>query len=93
MKDLLLQIIEHYESESYHLSGFIQRYKDLSLETLEEIILDFQGLYQFGDSDQETSAFIHSDDWFVFRHWEPCYQADFLAYLAIKIAYGRAAKG
>jgi hypothetical protein len=83
------QIIERYEHESHDLSGFIQSYKDLNVETLEEIILDFQNLYQFGDLDVETSAFIHSDDWLAFKYWEPSTQSDFLAYLAIKIAVAR----
>ena len=81
------QIIEHYESVGF--ASFCQNYKDLNVETLEEIILDFQHLYQFGDSDIETNAFIHSSDWLVFGHWEPSTQADFLAYLAIKIAVAR----
>lgn len=85
MNELFRQLIDRYESEN----GFAQNYRDLNVETLEEIILDFQNLYQFGDSDMETNAFIHSDDWTAFSHWEPCTQTEFLAYLAAKIAVAR----
>ena len=85
MNELLKQLCDRYESEN----GFAQNYRDLNVETLEEIILDFQNLYQFGDSDMETNAFIHSDDWTAFSHWEPCDQSEFLAYLAAKIAVAR----
>lgn len=88
MKELLKQIIDRYESEN----GFAQNYIDLNVEALEEVILDLQHLYQFGDSlswGAETSPFIHSDDWTAFSHWEPCTQTEFLAYLAAKIAVAR----
>jgi len=78
------QIIEQYESDN--LASFCQNYKDRSAEELEAIILDFQSLYQFGDDEGDRGDLISSEDWFVFRHWEPCTQTDFLAYLAIKIA-------
>lgn len=85
MNQLFKQIIDLYESDNC----FSDNFKDLNVETLEEIILDFQNLYQFGDSDMETNAFIHSDDWTAFSHWEPCDQSEFLAYLAAKIAIAR----
>jgi hypothetical protein len=83
------QIIDLYEDESHNLSGFIASYKNLGTEALEDIILSFQALYQSGDTDCETNAFIHQDDWLAFSHWQPSDQSDFLAYLAIKIAIAR----
>ena len=88
MEELLKQIIDRYESEI----GVLQSYHDRSVEELEEVILDLQHLYQFGDSlswGAETSPFIRSNDWTAFSHWEPCTQAEFLAYLAAKIAVAR----
>ena len=78
------QIIKQYECNN--LASFCQNYKDRTVEELEAIILDFQSLYQFGDGEGDYIDLIPSEDWMVFRLWEPSTQTDFLAYLAIKIA-------
>ena len=78
------QIIKQYECGN--LASFCQNYKDLTVEELEAIILDFQSIYQFGDVEGDCIDLIPSEDWIVFSHWEPSTQTDFLAYLAIKIA-------
>lgn len=83
------QIIERYESESYNLSGYIQSYKDRTVEELEQIIVDFQSLYVFGDYPDISRSLISEEDLTIFRYWEPSTQTDFLAYLAIKIAVAR----
>jgi hypothetical protein len=83
MQELFQQIIKRYEFEN----GCAKSYKELNVETLEEIILDFQHLYQFGDyPDFVSKSGIHSSDWLAFKHWEPCDQSEFLAYLSAKIA-------
>jgi hypothetical protein len=91
MQKLLQQIVNCYEDiDRYdHGNSLSTRYKDLNTETLEEVILDFQALYQYGDSGIDASAFIHSEDWLIFKHWEPCDQSEFLAYLSAKIAVAR----
>ena len=83
------QIIKRYEDESHNLSGFIQSYKDRTVEELEEIVSDFQALYQFGDYPDNNHPLISFEDWTAFPYWEPSTQTDFLAYLAIKIAVAR----
>lgn len=85
----LNQIIEQYEDESHNLFGFIQGYKNRTIEELESIILDFQSLYQFQDDEADRGDLINPVDWMAFHHWEPSEQTDFLAYLAIKIAVAR----
>ena len=79
------QIIKRYESEN----SFTLNYKNRTVEELEEIIVNFQALYQFGDHEIEVDLLISFEDWIIFKHWEPSQQTDFLAYLAIKIAVAR----
>lgn len=89
MQELLQQVIERYEHESHPISSFIRNYKDRTIEKLEEIIIDFQFLYKFGDHNIERDDLISFEDWLIFGLWEPCDQTDFLAYLTIKIAVAR----
>jgi len=83
MKELR-QILNHYESD--HFPSFAKDYKDRTVEELETIILEYQSLYAYGDDEGDRGDLISPEDWFVFHHWEPSTQAEFLAYLAIKIA-------
>ncbi len=89
MQELLQEVLERYEHESHPISSFIHNYKDRTIEKLEDMILDFQALYQFRDPDIERDDLISFEDWLIFGLWEPCDQTDFLAYLAIKIAVAR----
>ena len=83
MKELR-QILNHYESD--YFVGFAKNYKNRSVEELEQIILEYQFLYVYGDDESDRGDLIPPEDWFVFHHWEPSTQSEFLAYFAIKIA-------
>lgn len=89
MQQQFKQIIDYYESQ-WLVIGFIQNYKERPLDELEQILLEFQSLYSYGDTDGDRDdLLIEPQDWMIFSHWEPCTQAEFLAYLAIKIAFLR----
>lgn len=87
MQQIFKQLIDRYESENGN--GFAQNYRDRSVDELEEIIIDFQIDYRYGDSDSQHCESISIADRLVFSSSEPCTQAEFLGYLAAKIAVAR----
>jgi hypothetical protein len=83
--DSLQKTVNEFEFEG-SLANIFKKY---SREQLEEISVDLQALYLYGNHDEMKPDLIDFSHWLVFKFWEPEDQTGFLAYLSCKIALMR----